>query len=97
MPKYVIKRVRDGKHKFVVRIPNSDFEVFFGASGYSDYTKHKDPERKKRYIARHSVNEDWKDPRTAGFWSRWILWNKPSLQESVEYMKKKFGMNIIIS
>ena len=27
--------------------------VHFGASGYSDYTKHKDPERKEKYLASH--------------------------------------------
>jgi len=25
----------------------------FGAAGMSDYTKHKDPERKQRYLNRH--------------------------------------------
>ena len=33
--------------------------VHFGAAGMSDYTKHKDPERKERYIERHKKNEDW--------------------------------------
>ena len=27
--------------------------IHFGASGYSDYTKHKDDDRKERYLARH--------------------------------------------
>ena len=27
--------------------------VSFGAKGYSDYTLHKDPERKERYVSRH--------------------------------------------
>ena len=27
--------------------------VSFGAAGMSDYTLHKDPERKERYISRH--------------------------------------------
>jgi hypothetical protein len=27
--------------------------VHFGAAGMSDYTKHKDKERKERYLARH--------------------------------------------
>jgi hypothetical protein len=29
---------------------------------------------KKAYIARHRVNEDWGDIRTAGALSRFILW-----------------------
>ena len=28
-------------------------KIHFGDSRYSDYTKHKDPERKKSYLSRH--------------------------------------------
>lgn len=62
----------------------------FGASGMSDYTKHKDPERKKDYISRHSARENWNDPVSAGALSRWILWNKPSLKASIQDYKKRF-------
>lgn len=70
--------------------------VHFGATGYSDYTKHKDKDRMKRYDARHKEKEDWtKDGiRTAGFWSKWILWNKPSLKDSVDSTEKKFRITI---
>lgn len=64
--------------------------VHFGANGMSDFTIHKDPERKKRYINRHSKNEDWTNPITAGALSRWILWNKPSLRSSIQDYKKRF-------
>ena len=49
--------------------------IYFGASGYSDYTIHQDSVRKKRYIFRHKNNEDWNDIYTAGYWSRYITWN----------------------
>lgn len=26
-----------------------------------------------------STKENWRDPRTAGFWSRWLLWSEPTL------------------
>jgi hypothetical protein len=47
-------------------------KISFGAASYSDYTKHKDPERKKRYIDRHRKNEDWNNVQTAGYLSRYI-------------------------
>lgn len=62
----------------------------FGAAGMSDYTIHKDPERKQRYLNRHKKNENWNDPTTAGSLSRWILWNKPSLKASINDFKNKF-------
>lgn len=58
----------------------------------SDFTLHKDPERKARYIARHQAHEHWEDPRSAGFWSRWLLWNKPSLRASAQDIKRRFGI-----
>lgn len=66
--------------------------IHFGAFGASDYTIHKDLERKKRYINRHKHNENWNNPMTAGALSRWILWNKPNLRESIDSYKKKFNL-----
>lgn len=74
--------------------------VKFGAAGMMDYTKYYKRDgkevadmKKKAYIARHSKNnEDWgasgKD--TAGFFSRWVLWNKPSVEASLADVKRKF-------
>ncbi|XWV26864.1 Tlr 6Fp protein [Tupanvirus soda lake] len=71
-------------------------KIYFGAKGYEDYTIHKDIRRKQRYNSRHRVRENWRDPKTAGFWSKWILWNKPSLQQSVVDTKKRFGIDIVM-
>ena len=69
--------------------------VSSGATGYSDFTKHKDEDRKKNYIARHKPNQDWKDHTTAGFWAKNILWNKPTIEASVRDTNKKFpNLNI---
>ena len=73
--------------------------VHFGASGYSDYTLHKDPKRKKRYIARHEKREDWTHAGryTPGYWSRWLLWHKPGLRMSADSIEKKLGQKITIN
>jgi hypothetical protein len=61
-----------------------------GASGYSDFTIHKDEQRKQRYINRHKTNEIWSNSGidTAGFRSRWLLWNKPTTKENYMDIKK---------
>ena len=64
--------------------------VSFGATGYSDFTKHKDEERKERYIARHKVNQNRNDYETAGFWAKNILWNKPTIEASKKNTDRKF-------
>lgn len=88
-----IKKSPNAKKKYRVTFENGT-HVDFGGKGYSDYTIHKDPERKERYIIRHRKREDWKDPKTAGFWSRWLLWEKPTLRGSANFIKTKFGIRI---
>ena len=64
----------------------------FGSAGMSDFTKHKDEERKKRYLDRHRARENWNDKFSAGALSRWILWNKPTLRASISDYKNKFNL-----
>jgi len=64
----------------------------FGAKGMSDYTIHKDDERKERYLNRHRKRENWDDYMTAGSLSRWILWNKPTLTSSISDYKRRFKL-----
>ena len=65
----------------------------------SDYTIHKDDKRKANYVARHRARENWRDITTAGFWSYWNLWNKPTLKESIDdlYKKKHNTYKVILS
>lgn len=64
----------------------------FGSAGMSDYTKHKDDERKQRYLDRHRNNENWNDYMTPGSLSRFILWNKPTINASYNDYLKKFNL-----
>ncbi|KAL4463811.1 hypothetical protein ABPG74_005748 [Tetrahymena malaccensis] len=69
--------------------------IHFGQVGYQDYLQHKDEERKQRYIDRHQANEDWNDIFKAGFWSRWILWNKKDIRDSIEDVEQRFNLKRI--
>ena len=71
-------------------ITSNNKKIYFGLASASDFTIHKDEERKQRYINRHKKNENWNDKDTAGFWSRWLLWNKPTISESYQYIKNKY-------
>ena len=78
---------KDKKLKAVI---DNKKTVHFGATGYSDFTKHKDSDRKDKYIDRHKKNENWNDYKTAGFYAKHILWNKPTIQESIKDTNNKF-------
>jgi hypothetical protein len=70
--------------------------IHFGAKNYSDFTKHKDRSRMHRYSNRHRSRENWSKSgiKSAGFWSKWILWNKPSLLASIKDTEKRFNIRI---
>lgn len=80
------------KYDAVFNIDNKSKTVSFGAKGYSDFTIHKDEVRKQRYLTRHRATEDWSNPITPGSLSRYVLWNKTSLRESIADYKWRFNL-----
>jgi hypothetical protein len=89
----LVKIVKSPKPEKKYRAHFSDgTHTDFGAKGMSDFTKHKDPERKKRYMTRHKSRENWNSPKTPGSLSRWILWNKDTLRKSIADYKKRFKL-----
>ena len=64
----------------------------FGQKGSSTYIDHKDKKKKDAYIARHRKNENWNDYTSAGSLSKYLLWNLPTLSQSIAYFKNKFKL-----
>jgi len=85
----VIRKSSNPEKKFDAIIDNKK-TIRFGNSNYQDFTQHRNEKRKDNYISRHRKNEDWRDPTTAGFYSRWITWNKPTITESINDTNRKF-------
>ena len=71
-----------------------DKVVSFGQKGASDFTIHKNIQRKNNYLRRHKKREDWENPETPAALSRYVLWNKPTLKESIEDYKHHFNFNL---
>lgn len=67
----------------------------FGAAGYDDFTTYSKRDRahadrrRRLYIARHA-RENQTDPTTPAALSRYILWNKRTLRESIADFKRRF-------
>ena len=88
MTEIVISKSNKKDKKYDARIDGKK-TISFGAKGMDDYTITKDDEQKKRYIDRHKSRENWNDPTTAGYLSRWILWAKPTIEESIKDLNKR--------
>ena len=89
---YPYKSDKPNKKFFIITSDNK--KVYFGQATASDFSIHKNEERKLRYIKRHYKNENWTKSgiNTAGFWSRWYLWNMPTLDASYKDIKKRFSI-----
>lgn len=56
--------------------------IKFGQKGAFTYLDGAPEEKRKNYILRHIVREDFNNPLTNGFWSRWFIW-----EERKKYLK----------
>ena len=83
---------KDNIHKYYT-ITKSGKKVYFGQYSASDFTIHKNEERKNRYILRHEKNESkfWNKSGidTVSFWSRFYLWSYPTKQEAYKHIKER--------
>ena len=65
--------------------------VSFGSASGKTYIDHHDPKKRKNYIARHSVNEEWTDKRKASTLSRYLLWgDHKTLTQNLKAYNKMF-------
>ena len=60
------------------------------------YIDHQDKELNKNYLKRHLKDLETNDYKRAGYLSMFLLWNKPTLKESMkdltEELKKMIGI-----
>jgi len=89
-----VKPADDGVHKYEAKFENGRSKTTkFGASGMDDYTKTKDKEQRARYLQRHSRNENWSDPTSAGSLSKHLLWGEStSMMANLRAFRNKFNL-----
>tara|TARA_R110002126_G_scaffold279290_1_gene426142 strand:- start:2854 stop:3141 length:288 start_codon:yes stop_codon:yes gene_type:complete len=93
--KVVIKPSTNKEKKYMAIFYDGDKKVkitHFGQKKADDYTITKNKEQRDRYRTRHKKDLDTKDPTRAGYLSWYILWNKPTLEASINNYKKKFNL-----
>ena len=87
----ITKSTKNEKRKHDARIDGPK-TISFGQKGASDFTKHRNKDRKDQYIDRHTAREDCTKSgvKAAGWMSKHVLWNKPTIQASIDDINKKF-------
>ena len=88
------KKLRGNSKKYEITFEKNGktYTRKFGAAGMSDYTIHKDKERRERYISRHKKDLRTGDPMKPGYLSMYILWNKPTLKASLADYKRRLNV-----
>jgi len=92
---YTLKKSKRDDKRFVLIMEDLGHKHHFGLKGGKTFIDGRTEKERQNYIARHKVRENWDNIHTAGFWSRWLLWNKPTLTESIKDVEKRFNVKII--
>lgn len=85
-------KVSTRKDKKYMAIFEDGTITHFGQKGADDFTITGDEDQKMRYLNRHRKNENWNDFKSPGALSRWILWSKPTIKESLKDYKRRFNL-----
>lgn len=64
-------------------------KISFGSSTSTTFAEGADKKKRENYIKRHQVNEDW-TKINAGSLSRYVLWEKPSIEQGIQEFKRRF-------
>jgi hypothetical protein len=73
---------------------NNGRTIQFGLRGGQTYIDHGNKIKRENYIKRHTVNEDFSNPYSAGALSRWLLWGDyKTLDENLQAFMKKFHVS----
>ena len=90
---YILRKSDKKEKKYMMEMPDDDMIHYFGATGYEDYTTHKDEDRAKLYRKRHRKDRI-NNKHTAGALSWFILWSAPSIRQGIKNYEKRFNVNV---
>jgi hypothetical protein len=92
---YIYESARKDKRFLAVFLKNDivQFKINFGSKNGMTFVDHGDILKRENYLKRHSVNEDWNLPNSAGSLSRWLLWgDSDKLETNIKAFKKRFQL-----
>jgi len=84
----ILYHADDGKKRKTLQI---------GQAGAEDFTLGASETKKNSYIKRHQARENHgiSGIDTRGYWARHLLWNQPTITESIKDIEKRFNVDIV--
>ena len=80
--------------KYMIKFDEPKKVIHFGSKNSRTYLDHKDKKKRLNYLRRHSVNENWDNPLTAGALSAYLLWGFSTyLHKNLEYFLRYFNIH----
>ena len=103
---YYLYRSDKPTKKFIFLMPSHKHMHYFGSSGYRDYTLMNDkksefyePDFKTRERAKYAYHKRHAKEKggrhTPSSMAKILLWNKPTLAESIKSYEKKFSVKVV--
>jgi hypothetical protein len=84
---------RKGK-RFVMEMPSLKHSHHFGSDVGKTFIEHGDLKKKSAWIARHKNDKGYNNKHSGIFYSKNLLWNKPTLKQSIKDVEKRFNIKI---
>ena len=91
-----IKVSNKNNKKYIATFQNTNIGykyVYFGVTGYNDFTDGASVEHRQRYLNRHSKSDDLLNPTNAETLARYILWGESkNIYENINEFKERFNL-----
>lgn len=83
----------DKKHLW--KIVNKETVIYFGDRDCKNFTASRNVKDKLEYIKSHNNFWDNTNFKTGDFWVRWLLYNKSTIEKSIEDIETRFPIKIV--
>ena len=94
MKSYILKKsTRKGKRFMLTNEEGKT--IHFGSDVGKTFIDHQDEKKKSAWEARHRQDKGYNDRKSGIYYSKSLLWTKPTLNEAIASLEKKDNIKII--
>ena len=94
MKTYVLRKSKRKGKRFEINM--GDHSHHFGSDVGKTFIDGRTEKEKEAWIARHKNDKNWDNKHSGIYHSRFLLWHKPTLKESIKDYEKKHNVKIKI-